>query len=221
MKTATLLIFLVSLFFIPIGQLQAQEEKIEESVSEEEMDTTKFYKLKNGYNYIIRADKEETQLIKFNLLETVFYPITLLEKSDVGLDMIDVEYERKIKPNWSWSVNGVVNADYNGVDRLAIGGGVRYYYNMNKRILKGKSANNFSANYIGPMTNYRYSVSPNFANNLSGYFVYGIQRRLGKYGYLDFKMGPGYEYKTVNLRDPNYNDEGFSLIIDFKIGLAF
>ena len=70
----------------------------------------------------------------------------------------------------------------------SLSGGIRYYYNLNRRILRGKSANNFSANFIGIEPNLRF----NYGKGDSGFSVkllYGIQRRIGKRAYVDFDVG--------------------------------
>ena len=89
--------------------------------------------------------------------------------------------------------------------------GVRYYYEMADRIRRGLSANNLSGNYVMAQVaepfigfnadnyynqltqgkfNYRYRTNL-LANPQPRVFVaYGIQRRLGKWGYFDINAGP-------------------------------
>ncbi|MDF7814439.1 hypothetical protein [Hymenobacter sp. YC55] len=99
----------------------------------------------------------------------------------------------------------------------------RYYYNLNQRIRKGKNASNFSANYLSvaigngfgrrshESTYYFYTFSkPLVRADLSAF--YGLQRRLGQYGFVDFNFG----FSTRLL--PRVYD--FSLSGSFRIGLA-
>ena len=80
--------------------------------------------------------------------------------------------------------------DRNSVTEYRYRGGVRYYFNMQRRILKGKSANNFSANYLSPRLSYRRRPgSEDGEGQLSVDLLFGIQRRLWKYGFIDFDIG--------------------------------
>lgn len=89
--------------------------------------------------------------------------------------------------------------------------GVRYYYEMADRIRRGISANNFSGNYIMAQVaepfsesgsvryynqlnwekfNYRYRTNLLLNPQPRVFVAYGIQRRLGKWGYFDINAGP-------------------------------
>jgi hypothetical protein len=76
----------------------------------------------------------------------------------------------------------------------------RYYYNLNRRIRKGKSASNFSANYLslalGSSLGRQAQETPFFGYDYGGPLarvdaavLYGLQRRLGRYGFVDFNFG--------------------------------
>lgn len=89
--------------------------------------------------------------------------------------------------------------------------GVRYYYEMANRIRKGLSANNLSGNYIMAQVaepfretgsvryynqqtwekfNYRYRTNLLINPQPRVFVAYGVQRRLGKWGYFDINAGP-------------------------------
>jgi hypothetical protein len=210
--------FLCLLFFTISFCSLAQ--KIEKKNSEEEMDTTAFKKMKNGYNYIIRADREETRLFKIDLLPTVLYPLVDFDELDsIHVSILNLEYERKIKPNLSWLVGLEFATDGKKLREITPMIEGRYYYNMNKRILKGKSANNFSANYFGAFLRYSFETQ-SFGSDGSIYGAkYGVQRRLGRYGYFDFDLGVGHSFK----QNKSEKDEvkGLAVLLGFKIGLAF
>jgi hypothetical protein len=101
----------------------------------------------------------------------------------------------------------------------------RYYHNLKKRVASGKSAQNFSANYWGlPLayTHSSYVTTNKFVQDpkvtetaFKIGFVYGIQRRLFKNGYLDLNLGPAYKF------DLRKNDRDFILSSKIELGLAF
>ena len=99
------------------------------------------------------------------------------------------------------------SALFNSSAKLA----TRYYYNMAARIKRGKSANNFSGTYIafqGRQSVFQYSDNRQYElssrdirhytqqspfsirNPISLALQWGLQQRLGRYGYVDFNAGP-------------------------------
>ena len=83
----------------------------------------------------------------------------------------------------------------------------RWYYAQNRRMRSGKSANNFSNQYLTLQTSqYVLSrrrmtptgdVQPLNADNWVG-LGFGIQRRLGRLGYIDWTIGPAYAISHPN-----------------------
>jgi hypothetical protein len=120
----------------------------------------------------------------------------------------------------------------------------RFYYNLKRRIAKGKSANNLSGSYIALafVKGFDFDQIPNTTltidNQLVGntlshtYFLvtprWGHQRRLFKNGFMDFSISPLWQefssIKTEKGRVIN-SDKRFldfnELKADFKIGFAF
>lgn len=179
MKAYTLLALISLSFFSAFSQ--DENKKTEHSV--EEGDSSD-YKMGEAYNYLIRAKEEQIQLTKINLLNLGTQPIS---------------YERKFKksPSFSFLIQpeGRVDINYPTAEyyfeSIGLRLGIRDYYNINRRIRKGKSANNFSANYISleTFTSYYFKyrqVIPQIAA------IYGIQRKISKHGYVDFNFGPGF-----------------------------
>ncbi|MEO1049064.1 MAG: hypothetical protein AAFX87_00445 [Bacteroidota bacterium] len=194
-----------------------QEEEVTYENTEEEVDTGTEDKLLNTYNYIIRAQVEETQLFKVDLLYPFSYALSGPENDTTLTGLFRLTYERKFKPEWSWLVHTgwQGNRGTGEIRDVLFRGGVRYYYNLDKRILKGKSANNFSANYVSidPV----YQVRPQDDDtSVSVLLLYGLQRRLGKYGYLDLNFGFQGNIKSY----PDVNDS-IEVIVEFEIGIAF
>ncbi|WBO84817.1 hypothetical protein [Hymenobacter yonginensis] len=152
---------------------------------------------------------------------------------------VHLAYEHKLSP--AWSVLGEVSPDllrYRDAETSALRRGFavrsqvagRYYYNLNKRIRKGKSASNFSANYLSLALGSgfgRHSDETPFydfarsgqAVRLSLAAVYGLQRRLGRYGFVDFNMALPMALTPDRGREvvPGIN---IGLVLNLRIGLA-
>ena len=118
----------------------------------------------------------------------------------------------------------------------------RFYYNMKRRIAKGKTANNLSGSYVsvGFTGGYDYDALPKgnyidienqlIGNSLSQLWVqtaikWGHQRRLFKNGFMDFSIAPFWSgfskitTETGSVFKNSYTSDYF--IADFKIGFAF
>ncbi|WP_167855502.1 hypothetical protein [Hymenobacter fodinae] len=216
-------------------------------VSYEEEEAQSDFNLKERYNYLVRSKVEETQLWKLGL-------------NDVGFDFgrfrygIYLIYERKLRT--SFSVLGELNptaqpgyryiydpnTNIGGLEKtryLNLGAQIagRYYYNLNKRIRKGKSANNFSADYLSASikTNGAYIPRNTHNNTYSGgdpkeYLVevpqfsvrYGLQRRLGRYGFVDGNLGLATDMIFLARYPRQYYSWRSAIygVGEFRIGLA-
>ncbi|GAB2957304.1 hypothetical protein GCM10027048_24760 [Hymenobacter coalescens] len=185
-----------------------------------------------AYSKLARLQIEEQELFKLGLNN---FSLGGYE-SRYG---VHLAYERKVAT--AWSVLGEISPDVfryrlgptdeethtKLAARLQVAG--RYYYNLNQRIRKGKSASNFSANYLSLGVGAglgRYStLSPYFTYGEAGKAVravaalhYGLQRRLGRYGFVDFNVGIPF----LLTPDETTQDNTISLRIDMnlRIGLA-
>lgn len=155
------------------------------------------------YNKLVRLQVEERQLWKLGMNNfTSTGGSQGLDYLRLGLHVI---YERKLRT--AWSVMGEVSPDFirfreaptrrlrnDFAVRSQVAG--RYYYNLSRRIRKGKSASNFSANYVslalGSSLGRQAQETPFFGYDYGGPFarldgalLYGLQRRLGRYGFID------------------------------------
>jgi hypothetical protein len=212
-----ILVLVVSLLAgLPWAEAQ---EKVTIERSEEEMDTTRFAYLLDSYNRVIRAKEEKRQLIKIDLIGPVLYLFSLGERNDSTKNhvhtMVRVAFERKIKPALSYVVATTIGADNRRIRDVGISGGLRYYYNLNRRILKGKSANNFSANYLSTFINGRTRPGRD-QQDISIHLVYGIQRRITKWGYIDADVGLA---KSI-VKYPD-RKAGLNFNTSIQLGLAF
>ncbi|GAB3248110.1 hypothetical protein GCM10027347_04160 [Larkinella harenae] len=188
--------------------------------------------LQRVYRYITRANVEEKTLIKLG-----FWPNAIDREFSgrptfrIGLNA-DASVERKLSPSLSLLVGFDLAVRYNRINQLnftAMSGysytdvdrsflssvygkiGVRYYYGMAKRIREGKSANNFSGNYVGlqvaralsvynarhlydtrtgePVRTEKYDMAGSYNAPLIA-AMWGIQRRVGRRGFFDINAGP-------------------------------
>lgn len=194
-------------------QCQAQEVKTDTTA--EQMDKESFEKLKNGYNYFIRAEEEELSLFKIDLLGPGIYLLNDWKTDSVGIAVARISFEHKLKPNISLIVGTTWKANGDEIKQIRNWFGPRLYYNMNKRIMKGKSANNFSADYIGiTLVNTYEPTTEDSGITLNS--AYGMQRRLGKYGYINFEIG------VQNIFSPTSNENGgIGLYTELELGIAF
>lgn len=198
--------------------------------------------VKRFVRYITRADVEERTLFKVGIWPATdrgrgTYESRTFRASFVG----EIALERKLSPSISMMIGGEGNFQYAtyrdqtfllayGLDKqpiylqrirsleLSWKGGFRYYHSKAKEIKLGKSANNFSGNYITinysqPFHRFESSKRQDFNTNK---FVprrsdtrlgnlldspsprlmlaYGIQRRIGRLGYFDFNAGPQVQF---------------------------
>ncbi|NQZ76503.1 MAG: hypothetical protein HRT61_10400 [Ekhidna sp.] len=207
--TKRILLPIVPLF---LGSLiYAQQVSMESST--EEMDSAKFSGLIQSYQKLIMTEREELTLIKVDLLGPLLYVMSGIDTAKHNIARVSVE--RKFRPDWSWVVAFDGQADKNEFTELRYRGGVRYYFNMEKRILKGKSANNFSANYVSTRLNYKLRP-PDDDDQLSLDLLFGIQRRIWKYGYIDFDIGIENLLTSFEDRTP-----GIDFTSSIQLGIAF
>ncbi|MDJ0364382.1 hypothetical protein QMK33_04405 [Hymenobacter sp. H14-R3] len=146
---------------------------------------------------------------------------------------VHLAYERKLGP--AWAVQGEVSpavVRYRGPDgqlqraasaRVQLMG--RYYYDLERRRRRGKDAGSFSGNYfavalgagLGRHTRdtpfYYYFPSNALSNKGLADFamLYGLQRRLGRLGFIDANLG------LTQLIAPKFSD--FQLNASLRVGL--
>ena len=207
-------ILIVAFVIILCSNILRGQDVIIES-SQEELDSADFSSLLKTYNDVIRVHEEEFTLIKIDLLGPLLYSFSNHEEGidSVENNVIGIAFERKFRPDWSWIVATTIRADKRDITNVWLRGGVRYYYNLNNRIMKGKSANNFSSSYFSATVNSQ--TRPKMDDyQLSINILYGIQRRLGKFGFIDWNVG------TENI--PSFSDEsvGIDFVTQITIGIG-
>lgn len=184
------------------------------------------------YSKLTRLQVEEKRLWKLGLnnFNGIISSVDLAEDySRAGVYLI---YEQKLRPDFS--LMGEIAPDFTRF-RREVGGPTRrsfsvrsqvagrFYYNLDERIRKGKSASNFSANYLSVALGtgfgrrshetpfyYYETTKPIVRADMA--LLYGLQRRLGQCGFIDFNIG------VCTKLVPEVDD--FDLAGSLRIGLA-
>jgi hypothetical protein len=134
--------------------------------------------------------KPRKQLFKIDFM------MPLIKNGTAGIHLI---FERKINQAFSYRFSALISTPrdlrqgWNAIDAYA-----RYYYNLKKRMEKNKTGDSFFANYFSAGTLFE-------TWDMSGYLqvLYGLQRSLFKYTYIDINGGfnvasfPGYEFSPT------------------------
>jgi hypothetical protein len=192
------------------------------------LDNNLFKKNKNQNCEALRCFEEEKNLWKVGL-NKVF---------SVGLDglgtNLSIANEHKIN-NSAWSVETKLTVSANKYDDRSFAGNSyganlevmpRFYWDLNKRIAKGESANNLSGKYVGLSMNYGVGQYHwNISNVVTNYQLHtasvvpviGFQKRLLNHLYIDANVGYGVFYKKF----PTGWDKKNDLSGSFSFGLSF
>jgi hypothetical protein len=165
---------------------------------------------------VLMCFEEQHKMLKINLIDAVDF-----SKNENSLYLKlspNVSYEHKIGKS-SWSIEGTLGMAYSyhqqqpgiftltslysGVDWKAQAE-LRWYYNLRKRILNGKSGNNLSGPFIAFRSNYSDLFTPSVhiksvpnspreigirGGGISSDLLWGYQIRLMERGFLQFKAG--------------------------------
>lgn len=102
--------------------------------------------------------------------------------------------------------------------------GIRYYYNQEKRRQKGRPIGPFVGNYIGLQTSSVFRPNAYFTDyrysSLTA--VWGMQRRLGKYSWLNTYVGAGVGRNADHYYLPQFNKSRYGLQLELgaKVSLG-
>jgi hypothetical protein len=166
------------------------------------------------YKYFIEDKKEIKHLWKVNIVNFSFFAPNIV-------------YEQKIGKSFSSETYLKLGtfANYNNFQYYSYGffvnQGIKYYYNIKKRELKGKRTNGFNGNYFALVGFYGHvrNVHPDSSSipeHLSNYGLalrYGLQRRLGNIGYIE---------PFVQMGGINYsNNTGFHFTMSIGLNAGF
>ena len=165
----------------------------------------------------------------------------------------NIAYEIKIIPKWSCNIQSITdltnlykistlgliyNLNPSVILKQDLNFQLRYYYNAGRRIRSGKKSG-FYGNYCGLSFNNQFLFfnprnSENLNNsiwivqphNLSWNFIYGIQRKLGRIGYIDGSLGFGFKMQSgfgtgLNVYGEWKSPLEFSILPKLSVGIAF
>lgn len=104
----------------------------------------------------------------------------------------------------------------------------RWYYNLNKRVKKGKRIDGNSGNYISLQTSYNpnwFAIS-NYDNvsivsTVSIIPTWGIRRNIGNHLTYETGIGVGYLYYFAKTAGYVENDDGVAVNLHLRIGYRF
>ncbi|UII20193.1 hypothetical protein [Fulvivirga ligni] len=136
---------------------------------------------------------------KYRYLDRKFIPETSMlrlgvETTDYSLSAEYLEYERKFGLTSSGLVGVVYSGQYQ-LERIAAYGGYRYFYNQKRKIEEGEQANNLIGSFVEGRVSRDLHIIRNYTGDpkLTSYsLAWGMQRRIGRYGYFGLSLGPVY-----------------------------
>lgn len=153
---------------------------------------------------------------------------------------LNAAFEYKVLPAWSLEATLTSRASIDGnsltINRfqrqlsgrnLFASIGSRWYFEMNKRIARQQSANNFSGSYLA--ISYESSLSAIQSHRSRQHFslTYGLQSRFLSNGFLDFSLGLYYVspylsvYRTDYPEVPGFTARNFAIASRSLLGIAF
>lgn len=146
-------------------------------------------------------------------------PFALYNDNVLSNTSLNLGYEYKFAPAFSVAVSSQLPFLGYGVPlkftwiNTAFDAQIRWFFDMRRRIRSGKSANNFSGNYLA--VNYTYPGS--IGNSPTAGFKLGFQRRFLNNGFLDFavafqQLSPIFKYGPL---------QNWSFSSQASFGLAF
>jgi hypothetical protein len=161
------------------------------------------------FNTLKKREKDEKYLWKFNLLGTFFKGLDISYERKIApkwsLNINSITNLQSFNFGSTNALNWAFNEPLQNINfSQSLSFQLRYYYNLDKRTRQGKTTR-FSGNYFGlEQSNsynhynfnglYPFLFSDSFSGNgfsTSLNLVYGIQRKIGKAGYIDASAGLG------------------------------
>jgi len=222
MKKIITLSFLCGLLNMAFGQ-----EHIKTTFSEE-TDTLVKQRFIDRYENIFMTKVPTRHMVKMDIVMNTGLSSDL-KLSDISNLNYQMGYEFKVSPEFSLGVNALLKNYYttNGGNGRIISAGLlgRWYFDMKRRIREGKSANNFSGNYLSAVHERQWELSAKLAPSSKSGVEFGMQRRFLNYGRIDFAIGIFYQHYSDSTNRSNMffqeNRSDFAIITRTNLGLAF
>ncbi|MBO0359261.1 hypothetical protein J0X19_14965 [Hymenobacter sp. BT186] len=109
-----------------------------------------------------------------------------------------------------------------GVGYYGFDAGIRYYYNQEKRRLKGRPTGPFVGNYVALQASSVFRPAINYSNyRYSGLTaIWGMQRRVGKYGWLNTYVGAGIGRSGRYYYTPEFENSRYGLLLELGVKVS-
>ena len=246
MKSKTKKVFITLLMGLTTLTTYSQSDSVKVEYSQEKI--TKAHKMDEAIcDVLTRRENQGKNLWKFNLLRTfldgftVSYERKIAPKWSLDISSVTTMSGIYIYRDY-FDYSRFLDRRSNLKETLSLE--LRYYYNLDRRIRLAKKAG-FSGNYLGlgmsSMYNYLYEriydtppkvpygviagfteyINFQFSSSLN--LIYGIQRKIGRIGYIDASVGIGMAYLTAS--NHFWNDKNYTFEIDpslkLGVGIAF
>lgn len=240
MKKALSILIFITIFLGKNENISAQTESIKVEYKQESIDSSD-YKLRRKYKYLDIIMKDEKNLFKIGVQNTMIFTENQIEL------MPHLIFEKKVSPAWSLVFDNEVGFNLTQDDgvryniktyKYSLNIGTRYYYGIKKAIREKTSGNNFNHNYFEfNIAGFQYIEKSNgtlkskYADNpnMSGSVYYhemlssiqissGLQRRLSNYSFIDAKLTLGWGGSRLNLHSNEPYTEwyaGLNLLFGF------
>ncbi|WP_221393002.1 hypothetical protein [Dyadobacter sp. NIV53] len=161
-------------------------------VFKEEIDSLPPVRFIDRYENIFMTKVPTRHMLKVGLSQYIqSRPFALYNDKGFKNSNLQIGYEFKFLPAYSIAISGQMPLFGNAIpktwiiENISVNGQLRWYYDMKKRIMAGKSANNFSGNYLAAEYIYLNSKTNMRALGLR----MGFQRRFLNSGFIDFNIG--------------------------------
>lgn len=199
--------------------LRASCQDNQQIIFTEEYDSLPPVRFIDRYENIFMNKVPTRNIFKFGISQyQQSTPFALYNDMGFKNSAAQLSYEHKLASQFSVAVFGQVPLAGNAIplswifENISVGGQLRWYYDMKARIASGRSANNFTGNYLAIEYN---TILP--SNNRQKLVLRtGFQRRFLNNGFLDLSLGI-----RKNNPFPSYSLlTGWNLFSEINLGLA-
>jgi hypothetical protein len=213
MKTKLLFLFLL------LSSIRGFCQDTLKTIFTEEIDTLSPVRFIDRYENIFMTKVPTRHMFKVGLSQYIqSKPFALYNEKGFKNSALQLGYEFKLLPAFSVGISGQMPLFGNAIpktwipDNISFNGQVRWYYDMKERIATGKSANNFSGNYLAA----EYSYLGKSTNLKAVGLRLGFQRRFLNSGFIDLSIGLRKELPNAH----KMQSAGWGVFTEVNLGLA-
>ncbi|GGB78798.1 hypothetical protein [Dyadobacter sediminis] len=207
-------------FYLLLGLSAAYSQDSTEVTFSEEPDTLTRQRFIDRYENVFMTKVPTRHIVKLGLsqyYQAVPYPLT----DDKTLNNLSLHlgYEFKFLPAFSLALSGhfplygVQTPIKESLQNTVMDAQLRWFVNMRKRIKNGKSANNFSGNYVALF----YNLPGTFEDDPRAGLKFGFQRRFLNHGFMDFSFAV---FKSVADYSYGFVPDGLQFSTQASFGFA-